>query len=674
MAIWDNWFGRNRSKKQQLNEVNIKVSKDTLNNGEVNLKQPEPAVSTDFLLKKNSTVDPTDLIHAFSVKNPDIIDPETHEVKLDRPQGDVKTVKNVTPDLVKNYKNDSNRTSTTTDVTKDLVSAGIAKVDDEWGYHELEEVTRLADDRSKRYTIYDEMRTNDSLASSCIEIYADDITQPNQYGNAIWVESENDEIRKEGNRLLNILGIRKNLWDIAYSLVCYGDVYIELFRTHQKFGNQKLQETVNINKIPISFELEDYVERVLDPATVFDILYHGQTVGFARTYQYHPQGPNPFMQTQQSSTSSFRTSKQEIDLYDSHKFVHIIMPDSGARSNYKICIDDGKGNEDSLKEYQVATGKSIMQDAYKASQQLQLLENSILLARLTRASVYRLITVKTGNKSEADVISLLNRVRSLFDKKQTINTKTGTMGNYNNPSEVTTIVVPEGPDGTGSISVNEEKSDYDLKSIQDLEYAVNKELAAFKVPKQFLNFTDGGGFDGGKSLAKISAQYAHRLGRYKTAIIEGITTLINLFFENRNPDYVGRFTVKMEPANTLENAERIEATKSKLDLVSTIMSQLDAVEDTIGKFEILQDLMNDAYSNQTITKVLNEYIKKLKEERNNPKKEESEGDEGDSEFESIGQAPLTPDTHPINDISGLDSGGNGYKATEETAAEKAGDE
>lgn len=669
MAIWDRWFNRNKTNNtEQLNEVTIKVPKTD----EVKLKNPEPAVTTDFLLKKNSNVDPTDLIHAFSVEHPNIIDPETHEVKLDRPQGEVKSQKHPIPDLIKNHKNDSNRTSTTTDVSNDLVASNNIESTESWNFQELEEITRLADDRSKRYTIYDEMRLNDSLASSCIEIYADDITQPNQYGDAIWVESENDEIRKEGNRLLNILGIRKNLWDIAYSLVCYGDVYLELFRTNQKFGNQKLQETVNVNKIPVSFELEDYVERVLDPATLFDILYHGQTVGFARTYQYHPQGPNPFMQTQTASTSNFRTSTQEIDLYDSHKFVHIMMPDSGARSNYKICINDGKQKEDSLKEYEVATGKSIMQDAYKASQQLQLLENSILLARLTRASVYRIVSVKTGDKSEADITSLLNRVRSLFDKKQTINAKSGTIGNYNNPNEVTTIIVPERNDGTGSISVNENRTDYDLKSIQDLDYAVNKELAAFKVPKQFLNFTDGGGFDGGKSLAKISAQYAHRLGRYKTAITEGMTTLINLFFENRNPDYVGRFTVKMEPANTLENAERIEATGSKLDLVSKIMSQLDSVEDTIGKFEILQDLMNDAYSNQTITKVLNEYIKKLKEEKENPTKE-SEGDEGDGEFESIGQAPLTPDTHPTNDLSGLDSGGSGYKATEETAAEKAGD-
>ena len=334
------------------------------------------------------------------------------------------------------------------------------------------------------------------------------------------------------------------------------------------------------------------------------------------------------MPTTNQIVNRYEAPKTEIDLYDSHKFVHIYMPDSGARRNYKICIDDGKNTEESIKEYQVATGKSLLQDAYRTSQQLQLTENAILLARLTRSSIYRLVSVKIGNKSEADTISLLNRVRTLFDRSQTMSKSDGSFGNYASPSEIKTIVIPEGPDGTGSINVNDTKSDFDLKSIADLDYLVNKELAAFKIPKQFLNFTEGGGFDGGKSLAKISAQYAHRLGRYKTAIIKGITNLINLFFENRNPDYVGRFKVKMEPANTLENAERIEATGSKLDLVSKIMSQLEGVQDTIGKFKILQNLINDAYPNDVITKVLNQYIKDLEKGKKpiNP----DEGGEGGS--------------------------------------------
>lgn len=533
-------------------------------------------------------------------------------------------------------------------------------------YASLNDFTSLAERRDQRYVIYDQMRQNDSLASAALEMYADDITLPDPSGRAIWVESENANIVEAGNRLLRVLKIESDIWALAYSLICYGDVYLELFRDESQstlfcegkngkwYINEKelaklskesqeeirrcYDEAIKVNKKPTRFVYEEYIERVNDPSELFDLVTRGQTVGFVRTHinenKTDTDGWNNFY-----NNYSYRINRNDVELYDSQKFVHLYVPDAGVRHPYKFVLDTtvetGKDGDTKITstEFTVSTGKSLLQDAYKTSQQLQLAENSILLSRLTRASIYRLIQVNIGSKSEKDALSLLQRIKTLLDKKTNMDTKNGGYGSYANPGpEVSNIILPVKENGQGGVSTSVIGGDYDPKALTDIDYLVNKELAAFKIPRQFLNFTDGGGFNGGSSLAKISSQYAHRIVRYKRALTTGITTLLNIFFSNKNPDYVGNFEVKMTPITTVEDSERVEMARSKLEMVSQIMDQLESMEDTIGKFEILKDAFEDAYPNSVVSQVLSDYIKKLKNPpvgSDNPPTP-PEGDGGDS--------------------------------------------
>ena len=502
-------------------------------------------------------------------------------------------------------------------------------------YSDINNFTQLAERRDQRYVVYDEMRQNDSLAAAVLEMYADDITQPDPQGRAIWIESENANCAEAGNRLLRILKVDENIWATAYSLVCYGDVYFELFRTPRK-GSLFNEAQVVVHKEPKNYALVDYIERITDPSEIFDLVSNGQTVGFARTHINENKVDSDKWNSIYNSWN-YKVDRNDIDLYDSQKFVHIYVPDAGVRHPYKFVISDEASSVSGGTEYTVSTGKSLLQDAYKTSQQLQLMETSILLSRLTRSSIYRLIQVQVGQKSEVDTISLLNRIKNLLDKKQTINSTTGTFGSYANPGpEVSNIIIPVKENGQGSIQTNTIGGDYDPKTLTDLDYLVNKELAAFKVPRQFLNFTDGGGFNGGSSLAKISSQYAHRIVRYKRAIIAGIDKLINVYFNNRYPDYVGKFEVKMTPINTVEDTERVETARQKLDMVGQIMDQLDQMDDTVGKFKILKDAFEDAYPNSVVSKVLDDYIQKLEAGYGGSSKSEEGGDElgGSDSFRS----------------------------------------
>ena len=562
-------------------------------------------------------------------------------------------------------------TADTNVTTKDDVVNTTNSSDSNIMTSDINDLTELAERRDQRYMIYDSMRINDSFAAAALEMYADDITQPDPSGRAIWVESSdemggNADIASAGNRLFKLLKIEDNLWATAYALVTYGDVYFELFRdvhksslyvedrkSHKKIlisdeQRAKLRELlnaplveskINIYTTPKRYVLEDYIERIEDPSEIFDLVIHGQTVGYARTHVNEDKTDvDNWDNVTLGNSWRYQFNRLDIDLYDSQKFIHMYVPDAGVRHPYKLIIKkDNQSSEitetDQGSEYTVPTGKSLLQDAYKTSQQLQLLETSIILSRLAHAAIYRLHQVQVGQKGEIEVASILQRLKSLLDKKQVIDTMSGRLGSYNNPPpQVSNVFIPVKENGQGGITTNVIGGDYDPKNLTDIDYLVNKELAAFKIPRQFFNFTDGGGFNGGSSLAKISAQYAHRIVRFKRAIIKGYTDLLNIYFKNRYPDYVGKFEVKMTPINTIEDAERVSMARDKLNMVASIMDQIDQMDDIIGKFKILKDAFEDAYPNSVVSKVLDDYIKKLEVSQNGEGTEEVGADDSGSGF------------------------------------------
>lgn len=539
-------------------------------------------------------------------------------------------------------------------------------------FNSLNDLTQLSERRDQKYQVFDSMRINDSLAAAVLEIYADDITQPNPQGHLIWAESDDSDVSEAVNRLIRVLKIEEDLWSWAYSLVLYGDVYLETFRIPRKGSlfNESIpfdEAQIKVHKTPDSYDYKEYVEKVDDPSEIYDIVYQNQTVAFVRTHVNSDK--------QDSTESSFynnykyRFDRNDIDLYDSRKFIHIRVPDAGTRHPYKFILPLKKNGKDIDVEYKVDTGKSILQDAYKVSQQLQLSENAILLSRLTRASLYRIIQVMIGNKSEKDALSLLNRVKSLFDKKQTINATTGKFSSYNNPGpEISNIVVPVKDNGQGGITVSSVGGDYDPKSLADLDYLINKELASFKVPRQFLNFTDGGGFNGGASLAKISAQYAHRIVRFKNAIISGLTDLMNYILDVKYPDYIGKFELKMTPVTTVEDAERVAMASDKLNMVGSIMDQLDEMQDTVGKFKILKDALDDAYPNSMMTQVLGDYIKKLEAGSESGDKSTNSGTDIDVNINDKDRKSSRSSSSSIDDLL------SGSDISDETSSDNSGSE
>ena len=508
----------------------------------------------------------------------------------------------------------------------------------------LRDLMSLKTDRNEMYKAYEEM-VADGRIGAAVEMYANDTVQLGQEGSTIWVESDNPDVAAYGNKLLEDLNVDKNVWSWAYCLWLYGDVYLELFENTSTLGNKPtiLTEPINHNsnyqkQLPIEGAyLERYIEKVPNPADIYDLQFKGKTSGFIKSRE-------PLVPTYKNrmNTYTITNSSEKIDILSPMKYVHICLAPNITRypERFSIVQDDlsskdNKGRE-SINEnkatgavYTVVKGQSMLENVYSPYQALKLKEDSILLERITKASITRIIQIELGDMPESQKDRVLRDLKEQIEQQLQMNKITGDVNSRANANPTENIIYTTTKNGKGVINTVNIGGEADLGNIEDITQSENKLYGALQANKAALGADmDGTGLSNGGSLTELNAIYARRIVRGQTAIISGITTLINIFAlrEGLAETHVNNFIVRMVKPVTSEDTRRDELLASKIRNVGDLLNLINDKEmvDMLPRLKIIAQLMVDYLSQQDIADVLNDIIAEKEEEKENGEQEGNE--------------------------------------------------
>lgn len=496
----------------------------------------------------------------------------------------------------------SNREDLTTKQIEDAGNGSLIDMD------AINKFRTLSTDRQEKYSDYENLLSDATIAAA-IEMYADDSTQYDyRTGKIIWAESEEPEIAKAANRLIDVLGINDNAWTHIYALCTYGDVYLRLYRkgdisdyTEQALTQIDGQTAVRVKPQDESRKMEEYVEYVDDPATMYDLQIKGKTAGFIRMINSEVENSSSYYASIVNKTLDL----QDVNMYDRTSFVHICL--SGNIDRHPELITLTNSEKGTVDVYKVKSGKSILADAYEASQTVKLLEDSMMLSRITKSALVRILQIEVGDMPKSEVEALLRRVKNMIEQKMALNKTNGVISSYNSPGPMENVVYFPTKNGRGAITSNNLGGDVNIKDIVDIDYFNNKKLSALKIPKQYLNYDAPEGLGNGTSLTKLSSRYAHTIMRIQNAYISGITTLLNLFFMDKDLKYINKFKLKMVSPATIEDTERDEQVQNRLNQTSDILSLMDERISDKGKIEVVDWLLNNFLNLPDLSEILREY-------------------------------------------------------------------
>lgn len=522
-----------------------------------------------------------------------------------------------------------------------IIQSGINSTIDLSGINSL---SQQATTRNEMYNIYDTM-CEDGQISAVIKTYAEDATQRNAEGNIVWATSNDSNIAYLINYYIDSLNIDKNIYKWAYSLCKYGDLYIRLYRESEYddaiFGkkNRNLTEDVKIKAFKKNDKYAHYVEMVTNPAEMFELTKFGKTVGFIKSpvdgVIVRSQNNIDFM------NYAYKFRRNDITIYPPTEFVHAAIEDNVSRYEESVNIflnDSDYDNDNNAYSYTVKRGQSLLSNVYKTWRELQLLEASVLLNRVTKSSIVRLINVEVGDMPKENVAKTLMGIKQMIEQKAAINKGSG-MSEYTNPGPIENNVYVPTHDGVGAISTTQIGGDVDVKSLADLEWYLNKLYGSLQVPKNFFSQNDdAAGFNGGQSLTIISSRYAKTVKHIQNILTQLLKDIFNLILLDKGLDsYINNFEVHIQPPVTQEDIDRMENQSTKVQLSRDIMDMLSDIEDTPARLKILKSLMKNIVTDPDIITELDEQIELAiveKEPVEEPQQNNTDSDD-DSEIFSL---------------------------------------
>jgi len=364
-----------------------------------------------------------------------------------------------------------------------------------------------------------EAMDQDPILSSALDIYSDECTVRNEFGNILEITSTNDNIQEILNNLFyDILNIDFNLWPWIRNLVKYGDHFMKL-DISEKYG------IVNVN--PISpYEME-------------------------RVEEFDTDVQRPVM--------FFHEGEGQKHEYENYEIAH-----------FRLLSDTNF----------LPYGKSMIEAARKIWKQLMLMEDAMLLHRIMRAPEKRVFKIDIGNIPPAEVDTYMNSLISKMKKTPFIDQATGDYNlKYNIQNMLEDFYLPVRGGDTGTSIEN--LAGLENNSIDDIEYLKNKMLAALKIPKAFLGYEEG--VEGKSTLAQEDVRFARTIERIQRIVESELykIAIVHLYAQGYKDEELVNFDLALTNPSIVYEQEKIELWNNKQSLASDLKDLKMVSEDWV---------------------------------------------------------------------------------------------
>jgi hypothetical protein len=361
--------------------------------------------------------------------------------------------------------------------------------------------------RMQLYTDY-EMMDKDPIISAALDIYADESTLADQFGDILTIKTSKTQLQKIlYNLFYDVLNIEFNLWPWIRNMAKYGDFFLKL---------DIAEELGVINARPFSsYEVERWEEFAEDSGE-YKIKFR------------HASSPNL--------------------MYDVFEVAHFRMLSD---SNF------------------LPYGKSMLEGARKEFQKLTMLEDAMLIHRIMRAPEKRIFKIDIGNIPPNEVDTFMEQVINKMKKIPHVDQNTGNYNlkfNLNNMLEDYYLPVRGGQSQTSIDTL----PGMTFTGIDDINYVKDKMMAALKIPKPFLGYAEA--VEGKTTLASMDIRFARTIERIQKIVVSELykIAIIHLYAQGYdNEDLIG-FELELTAPSIIYDQQKVALMTEKMTLATSM--------------------------------------------------------------------------------------------------------
>jgi hypothetical protein len=419
---------------------------------------------------------------------------------------------------------------------------------------------------------------NDPILASALDIYADESTLKNEFGDTLMIHSDNQQVQSVlQNLFYDVLNIEFNLWPWVRNMCKYGDFFL---------GLEIAEGKGIVNVTPHSVYNTERLERT-DPS-------NPNSVKFKIT-----EDPN---------------GKEE---YENFEVAH-----------FRLLADTNW----------LPYGKSMIENGRRLWKQLSLMEDAMLIHRIMRAPEKRVFKIDIGNIPPTEVDNYMQRIINKMKKVPFVDRNTGDYNlKYNMQNLTEDFYLPVRGSDSGTQIDNLAGLEY--ASIEDIDYLKNKLFAALKIPKAYLGYEEN--VNGKATLAAEDVRFARTIERIQRTVISELSkiAIVHLYSQGITDSEMTNFELQLVNPSTIYEQEKVNLWSEKIRLAQDIqglnMLSKDWVYQNIFK-------LSGGEQDEERVRMLDDLkdrfrFRSIEDEGSDPAQEDEEPDDIEEQIENIKQ-------------------------------------
>jgi hypothetical protein len=215
-------------------------------------------------------------------------------------------------------------------------------------------------------------------------------------------------------------------------------------------------------------------------------------------------------------------------------------------------------------------GRSYLEPARRIFKQYSLMEDAMLIHRISRSPDRRIFYINVGSIPPNEVENFMQKTISTMKRTPLMDSQTGEYNlKYNMQNLLEDFYIPIRGNDTSTKIETTPGLQYD--GIQDVTYLRDKLFAALKVPKAFMGYEKD--LTGKATLAAEDIRFARTIDRIQRIVLSELykIALVHLYSQGYTGEELTNFELDLTGPSIIYEQEKIALMTQKVDLAKSIM-------------------------------------------------------------------------------------------------------
>ncbi len=362
-------------------------------------------------------------------------------------------------------------------------------------------------ERQARLQDYNEMDAY-ALVNAALDIYADESVAQDANGKTLHIHSDNPAIKENLEELFyNTLNVEFNLRPWTRNLCKYGDFYLYI-DVSPDYG------VINVIPVPVN--------------------------DLAREEGYDPQDP---------LAVRFRWTSLGNRVLENWEVAHFRL----------------LGNDTFL-----PYGSSMVDGARRSWRQLVMVEDAMLVYRITRAVDRRVFYVDVGGVSPDEIGNYMEAAKMNIKSQGVVDRNTGKVDQRYAPLSIEEdywIATRGGETGT---KIDTLPAGQNAAHVEDVEYIKKQLIAALKVPAAYLGYNDA--IPGSSGLAQVDIRFSRTVNMIQRTIVSELNkiAMVHLYSAGFRGEDLMDYELSLSNPSTIAQQQKLELLRTRFEIAGTM--------------------------------------------------------------------------------------------------------